>query len=125
MPQHSQVILLAHGSSDKRWCNTIEQLSAPTLQSIPNAVIAYMELSPPSMEQVVAKAAAAGCKHFIVIPLFLAAGRHLRTDVPKKIEALQACLGVQIELLPPVGENPTLGAAICHVAEQSLERSHE
>lgn len=125
MPLHSQVILLAHGSSDLRWCKTIERLSTPTLAAIPGSSIAYMELSSPTLEQVITDAAAEGRKHFIVIPLFLAAGRHLRKDVPEQIEHLQSRLSVYIELLPPVGENPVLGEAICQVARQSLERNHE
>ncbi|OEY67384.1 sirohydrochlorin chelatase [Marinobacter sp. X15-166B] len=125
MPSRSQVILLAHGSRDRRWCDTIECLSAQTLNAIPGAAVAYMELSTPSLEQVVTDAAAAGCEHVIVLPLFLAAGRHLRVDVPAQIASLQAQLNLRIELLPAVGENPVLGDAICEVARQSLERCHE
>lgn len=125
MPRNDQVILLAHGSSDIRWCKSIEHLAAPTLATVPNSILAYLELSSPSLEQVVENSAAAGCGHFVVIPLFLAAGRHLRVDVPKQIEALQVRFDVRIKLLPPAGENPVLGEAICHVAQQSLEHNNE
>ena len=56
MTNTHRIILLAHGSSDKRWCETFEKLAEPTLNSIDNATIAYMELAEPSMETIVAQA---------------------------------------------------------------------
>ena len=47
-----RIILLAHGSSDKRWCETFEKLAAPTLASVDNARVAYMELAEPSIDTV-------------------------------------------------------------------------
>lgn len=46
MTRH-RIILLAHGSSDPRWCETFEAMAAPTLDAHPNARVAYMELAPP------------------------------------------------------------------------------
>lgn len=34
-----RIILLAHGSSDKRWCETFEKLAAPTLASDRKSVV--------------------------------------------------------------------------------------
>ncbi len=120
MATDHRIILLAHGSSDQRWCDTFEALAAPTLEAVPGSVVAYMELAEPSMEQVVADAAAKGCRSFTVLPLFLAAGRHLRKDVPAMIAEMESSHGVRIELAAPVGENPQLGLAIRDVVEQSL-----
>ena len=47
-----RIILLAHGSSDKRWCETFEKLAAPTLASVDNARVAYMELAEPSIDTI-------------------------------------------------------------------------
>lgn len=120
MPSMHRIILLAHGSSDRRWCQTFEQLAAPTLEAVPGSVIAYMELSSPSMEDEIAKAAADGCQEVTILPLFLAAGRHLRKDVPDMITELQQRYPLEIHLSPPVGENPRLGIAIREVVEQTL-----
>ena len=87
-----RIILLAHGSRDKRWCETFEQLAAPTLKAVDNARIAYMELAHPSMDTVIAEGVAEGAKSFTIVPLFLAAGRHLRKDVPAMIEELERTL---------------------------------
>lgn len=114
------IILLAHGSSDPKWCQTFEQLAQPTLQSIPGSCIAYMELAEPSIETVVLEGKKEGLDRFRIVPLFLAAGRHLRKDVPGMIEALEAKHSVKIDLDPPIGENPVLGEAIRDVVKQGL-----
>lgn len=123
MTQPHQIILLAHGSSDARWCETFEKLAEPTVASIDNAAIAYMELAEPSLDTIVAQAKLQGTDQFTIIPLFLAAGRHLRKDVPAMIEKLEADHGVSIRLAEPIGKNPRLGLAIRDVVQEELERS--
>lgn len=120
MPEAHRIILLAHGSSDARWCQTFEKLAAPTVESVRDARIAYMELAEPSLETVVEEGVREGVRIFKVVPLFLAAGRHLRKDVPAMIKALEDTHGVSIGLAPPIGENPQLGEAIRAVVEQEL-----
>jgi len=116
------IILLAHGSSDKRWCDTFEALAEPTLKGISNSRIAYMELAEPSLESVVHDGVAAGTREFTIVPLFLAAGRHLRRDVPAMIEGLEQATGASILLTPPIGENPLLGQAIKDIVALQLDQ---
>ncbi|MDV3503824.1 CbiX/SirB N-terminal domain-containing protein [Marinobacter sp. M-5] len=122
MAEAHRIILLAHGSSDARWCETFEKLAAPTVESVPGARVAYMELAEPSLESIVEEGVQEGARHFRVVPLFLAAGRHLRKDVPAMIDALEQTHGVSIHLAPPIGENPQLGDAIRDVVEQELAK---
>ncbi|AZT83719.1 cobalamin biosynthesis protein CbiX [Marinobacter sp. NP-4(2019)] len=122
MPGEHRIILLAHGSSDKRWCDTFEQLAAPTVNSVPGSRIAYMELATPSLEKVVEQGVQDGIRSFTVVPLFLAAGRHLRKDVPAMIRSLEDNHGISIHLAPPIGENPQLGEAIRDVVTQGLAK---
>lgn len=125
MSEQHMVILLAHGSSDSKWCETFEKLAAPTVDAVPDSVVAYMELAEPSMQTIVAKGVEQGCRHFTVMPLFLAVGRHLRKDVPDMISVIEKTHGVKIDLAPPVGENPQLGQAIREVVEATLIRNNE
>jgi sirohydrochlorin cobaltochelatase len=118
-----RIILLAHGSSDKRWCETFEQLAAPTLASVDNARVAYMELAEPSIDTIIMDGVAEGITEFTIVPLFLAAGRHLRKDVPAMIEELEKAHGVSIQLAPPIGENPLLGEAIRDVVMLQLDET--
>lgn len=115
-----RVLLLAHGSSDPRWCETFEKLAGPSLAAIPDAAVAYMELSEPSLDAEVARAASDGVHKVTVLPLFLAAGRHLRHDVPEMLDKLSTEHGLDIELAAPIGEHPLLGDAIRHIVEERL-----
>lgn len=115
-----RVLLLAHGSSDPRWCETFEKLASPSLAAIQDAAIAYMELSEPSLDAEVARAARDGVDKVTVLPLFLAAGRHLRHDVPAMLDKLSKEHGLDIELAAPIGEHPLLGDAIRHIVEERL-----
>ena len=118
-----RIILLAHGSSDKRWCETFEKLAEPTLKSVDNARVAYMELAEPSIDTIIMEGVAEGITEFTIVPLFLAAGRHLRKDVPAMIEELEKAHGVSIQLAPPIGENPLLGEAIRDVVMLQLDET--
>lgn len=120
MSTRQQIILLAHGSSDQRWCDTFEKLAAPTLASVPGSRVAYMELSSPSLQDAIAEGVVQEIHKFTVVPLFLAAGRHLRKDVPAMLKELEGKHGVSITLQPPVGENPELGQAIRDVVQKTL-----
>ncbi|WP_148862973.1 sirohydrochlorin chelatase [Marinobacter fonticola] len=122
--QNHRVLLLAHGSSDPRWCETFEKLAGPSLQAIPGAAIAYMELSQPSLSEEIARAARDGVSGVTVLPLFLAAGRHLRQDVPAMLEKLSTEHGIDIELAAPIGEHPLLGEAIQHIVEERLDNDN-
>ena len=120
MSENHQVILLAHGSSDPQWCQTFEQLAKPTLEAIPESAIAYMELAEPSLDTAVARAVRKGAKLITVVPLFLAAGRHLRKDVPVMINRLASQHQVRICLAPPIGQHLALGLAVREVVSDTL-----
>lgn len=123
MTSPHRIVLLAHGSSDKRWCETFEKLAAPTLQAVAGSRIAYMELATPSLEETIAEGITENIREYTVVPLFLAAGRHLRKDVPAMIDEIEREHGVTIHLAPPIGENPLLGEAIKDVVTLQLEQA--
>lgn len=114
------VILLAHGSSDPHWLRPFIELAAALQRDEPNTRLAFMELADPSLEQVVAEASQAGYGEALVLPLFLAAGRHLRQDIPRRIDALRQQFGIQITQLPPIGEHPALAATILEILREAL-----
>ncbi|CAM3811999.1 CbiX/SirB N-terminal domain-containing protein [Vreelandella rituensis] len=118
------LVLLAHGSSDPKWREPFESFHHSLRQRLSTPVhLAYMELSEPSLETTVAALEAQGAHKVEVLPLFFAAGRHLRKDVPGQIEALTRLHpGLALTLLPPVGEHPAFVDALAAViAEQAGE----
>lgn len=123
MANPHRIILLAHGSSDQRWCETFERLAQPTLNAVEDAAIAYMELAEPSMADIISRGKQEGANNFTVVPLFLAAGRHLRKDVPAMIDELEKEFEVTIRLAEPIGQNPHLGEAIRDVVQEELAKA--
>lgn len=115
------LILLAHGSSDAHWRAPFEQFRDALVPRLDTPIrLAYMELCAPSLEDSVAQLVSAGTTQIEVLPLFFAAGRHLRNDVPAQIEQIaHEHEGLDITLLAPVGEHPDFIAALATaVADQ-------
>lgn len=114
-------ILLAHGSRDPQWQTPfIEMTKAIKEQGdhSDSAIIvelAYMELCEPSLEQVCEQFANKGIKLINIYPVFFAAGRHLRIDVPKQLAGLEEELNIQTVLHPPVGQEKAVQNAITQV----------
>lgn len=117
------LILMAHGSSDPRWREPFEHVHQASLPRLSTPLrLAYMELCEPSLEDTVAELAESGIEHIDILPLFFAAGRHLRKDVPAKVEALGARHpGSILTLLPPVGEHPDFIEALARVISERAE----
>ncbi len=122
-------VLLAHGSSDPHWITPFTQLLAQIREQMPaegiRTELAFMELASPSLSDRIHQLTAEGCNHIDVLPLFFAAGRHLRRDVPAMLDRLQAELqqqGLQvvIHLHSPVGLEPEVARAISQVVVRQL-----
>lgn len=113
-------ILLAHGSSDPAWGETFAVMTAPVTRQYSNARLAFMELSSPTLDDVAEQAAEQGFEQIIVLPLFLATGRHLKKDIPDMLKNIEGRLGLRTQLLPPIGQHPALGSAILSIIEQTL-----
>lgn len=113
------LILLAHGSRDPRWRAPFDELASTLATRVERPLrLAYMELCEPSLESTAAELDGAGCQHADVLPLFFAAGRHLREDVPGQIAALQAeHPQLSLQLLAPVGEHPAFVDALAAIIE--------
>lgn len=123
LPMNTTVanILLAHGSRDPKWqtpfidmTNAIKQQGNHTGSTV-IIELAYMELCEPSLDQICKTFAQQGIKQVNVYPVFFAAGRHLRIDVPKQLSALEVELNIKTTLYPPVGQERIVQDAITQV----------
>ena len=121
-------VLLAHGSSDPHWLEPFDQLKNSIAQQLPAGTplkLAYMELAEPMLEDVVIELVKSGYEHVDVLPLFFAAGRHLRKDVPEMLDTVQQTLQQQgfvseLELHTPIGLEPEVASAISQVVIRQL-----
>jgi sirohydrochlorin ferrochelatase len=74
---------------------------------------AHMELSEPSISDAYVAAVAGGANHVIVVPFFLAPGRHVTTDIPRLCEAAADLFpGVTYDVRPPIGTHPSIADVI-------------
>ena len=114
----THIILLAHGSRDPKWTATFDALFERVSQanSVERVSLAYMELAEPQLDTALDAAREGGATHIQILPLFFAAGRHLREDVPKQIETYATHHeALDIELLPPVGEHEAFSQAVVSI----------
>ena len=116
------IILLAHGSRDPQWILPFEQIRAEVERRVPECLtaIAYLEHSTPDLMTAVDGLVARGTTLIEVVPLFLGAGGHVRTDVPKLIErAMKRHEQVRFALRPFIGQARAVIDAIAGYAASS------
>ncbi|MBM4090277.1 MAG: cobalamin biosynthesis protein CbiX [Planctomycetes bacterium] len=113
------LILLAHGSRDPRWRGALEQM---TLQLQAESCgqdiqLAYMQCTPPTLEDTLAIARRVGARRVRVLPLFLTRRGHVERTVCPMVAALQARFeDIAIELLAPLGEHASFLALLRAIA---------
>ena len=109
------IVLFAHGSRDPGWAAPFERLAAGVRERRPDArvAVAYLELTPPTLEDAVAALIADGAREIAVVPVFLAPGGHVRRDLPVIVEALRARHpAARFRVLPTIGEADAVTGAI-------------
>ena len=126
--EQTSVILLAHGSRDTHWLAPFEELLETVQQAQPNTsvALAYLELAAPNLPDTLAHLYEQGSRTFDILPLFFAAGRHLRHDLPQLLEQLMQHYflekdAIQINLHPPIGQDPSIRQAIAHLVQTKLD----
>lgn len=117
-------VLLAHGSRDPQWQKPFEAIAETikkkdqlnsTSDQPTRVELSYMELCEPSLEQTCELLVKDGYTTINIYPIFFAAGRHLRIDVPLQLDAIEKELGVKTRLHPPIGQEESVQAAITEV----------
>ena len=117
------IIFFAHGSKDPQWALPFEAMRVQ-LQTqaadIPSE-LAFLELMTPNFATAVERLAAQAVQHIRVVPIFLAAGKHLKQDLPQLVSvAQQTHPHLQFDVLPAIGESQLVRSAIVQIAVQGL-----
>lgn len=83
------LITVGHGSRDPRSAATVAAVSAAVAHARPGITVrpAFLDLSAPSVDQVVDAVACAGHTHAVVVPLLLGNAFHARVDLPGLLAA--------------------------------------
>jgi sirohydrochlorin cobaltochelatase len=122
--EKSANVLLAHGSRDPQWQMPFEVIAERIKNTdkennenreTTRIELSFMELSEPSLEHVCELLAKEGYKSINIYPIFFAAGRHLRVDVPNQLKEIEKNLNITTHLYPPVGQEDIVQEAITKV----------
>jgi sirohydrochlorin cobaltochelatase len=111
----SALVLFAHGAREAAWAEPLKAVRDRVAASRADLSVelAFLELMSPTLGDCVDRLVAAGHERVTVAPLFLAMGGHLKQDLPRLLQEIRSRHGgLEISLLPPIGETPVLLDAI-------------
>ena len=113
------LILFAHGSRDPKWAEPFKAIQSLIRAQAPDVPVelAFLELMQPGIQECLTLLAKEDVKRISVVPVFLAAGRHLRDDLPALIAPIQQQFpDLVINVSAPIGDLPEFQAAIAKLA---------
>ncbi|HVL58496.1 MAG TPA: CbiX/SirB N-terminal domain-containing protein [Burkholderiaceae bacterium] len=115
------LFFFAHGSRDAQWCAPVERIAQRARAEHAGAVrIAFLEHSEPSLADACDAAIAAGASRIVVVPLFIAAGAHLREDLPRLTAAVaRRHPGVELRVAEAAGEAEIVQQALVAFATRA------
>jgi sirohydrochlorin ferrochelatase len=109
------VIVVDHGSKRMAANQMLEDISLMVksrTQGIP-VYAAHMELAQPSISDAFTSAVFHGANHVIIVPFFLAPGRHVTSDIPALVAAAaKGHEGVTYDVRAPIGTHPAIADVI-------------
>ncbi len=111
------IILFAHGARDPAWAEPLRRMREAILALDPGARVelAFLELMRPTLDEAVAALADAG--EIVIVPAFVAAGSHLKRDLPRlAAAAMDRHPGLEIRIAPPLGDSDGVIEAIAAFA---------
>lgn len=116
------IILVDHGSrlatANADFERVVREFGATA--KLPIAEPAHMELAPPTIADAFERAVAAGADEILVLPYFLAMGRHASEDVPAQCAAAaERWPHVRWSLTAPLGTSPAIFEAIAERIENA------
>jgi sirohydrochlorin cobaltochelatase len=118
------LILFGHGARDPRWAEPFHKLQTQLQRADPelSVSLAYLELMPPSLLDVITGLADQGFQRVSIVPVFFGQGGHLRKDFPVLLEECRTRFpAIEISATPPVGEWDLVLQSIVAGALQSLK----
>jgi sirohydrochlorin cobaltochelatase len=108
------VLLVDHGSRERAANAQLTRVAAALRRRLGGArvAVAHLSLAPPSIARAIDACVARGVKEIVVVPYFLAPGRHATRDVPRLARAAAARHGVRVRVTAPLGVHAGLLAAL-------------
>jgi len=113
------ILLYGHGARNPEWARPFHRIRDAIKAREPKALVepGFLELMRPSFDEGVAALVEQGATHIVVVPIFMAAGSHVKKDLPQlAASAMDRHEGLVIELAVPVGEADSVLAAMADYA---------
>ncbi|BAL26225.1 sirohydrochlorin chelatase [Azoarcus sp. KH32C] len=118
------VILFGHGARDPEWARPLQRTREQLLSLSPGLQVelAFLELMRPTLAEAIDDVIARGASRVVVVPMFIAQGGHVKSDVPVLITAARARHpACEVRLALPVGEDDSVIAAMAAYAGRCLD----
>ncbi|MEN9879842.1 MAG: hypothetical protein RIQ55_488 [Pseudomonadota bacterium] len=112
------LILFAHGARDPDWARPVQAVAHRLQTENPDlpVVIAFLEFMSPTLPEsidAIVRQSGDMTQQIDILPFFIAQGGHLRQEVPVMLsEIREQHPQLQLRLLPPLGELPSVQDAI-------------
>lgn len=127
-PSLKGVLILGHGSRKASALDVIEITAKRVADALGEQVrvgVAYAELSEPDINQALEAMLRDGpLERLDIVPLFLAAGRHVREQIPEAVAALsKQHPDIDIQLTAHIGPDPLLSDIVLARLEQASRQN--
>ncbi|MDW7729925.1 MAG: CbiX/SirB N-terminal domain-containing protein [Bacillota bacterium] len=119
------LIILGHGSKAPEATETLAAVTAMVREKVSYDRVEYasLQLSEPLLPAVIKALVEAGMERILVIPFLIAAGQHVKTDIPEELVVLrEKHPGVEMHLGSPLGADERLAEILLDRVEE-MERS--
>lgn len=116
------LMLVAHGSRKQAANDEVVRLATRVEglgQGIFDAVVpAFLEFANPDIHQGIERCAEMGASEIILVPYFLAAGKHVTRDIPLELECVRTRYPhISIETTQYLGENEAMAELVIQCSE--------
>lgn len=121
---NNALLLVAHGSRRAQSNDEIRTLTRALARqshaSFDAVDCAFLELAEPSIPDALDRLGARGARHVVVLPYFLADGRHVHEDIPAEVAmGERANPRLTVEIVPYVGTAEAMPELLLAIAHRS------
>jgi sirohydrochlorin ferrochelatase len=119
------IVIIDHGSrgpqSNELLHDVVHKFAQQFGDRFPIVEPAHMELAGPDLAQAFARCVVRGAEHVVIVPLFLAPGKHMTVDIPRLATAAATTFpSVTVQVAAPLGADDLLVQLLSRRAEQAL-----
>ncbi len=113
------ILLYGHGARNPEWAQPFHRIRDAIKARDLGALVepGFLELMRPTFDEGVACLVDQGATRIVVVPIFMAAGSHVKKDLPRlAADAMDRHAGLEIVLAAPVGEADSVLTAMADYA---------